>query len=171
MALTIPQRVLAGVSLILLLLSALIASEYFDSVGRKADLQKRLATLQTTVNKINASNASGDNTDPLLREPAFPTNPPNLDLASLVLTSASASGVTTGTIEATTQSTEKVGANTYRTVSLDLNVTGTLPQILDFFDRMRAGGIRTLVFDNIHLEPTNGHWNLQLEVVAYAQPG
>ena len=123
------------------------------------------------MNQINAAAASGDSSDPYLATPAFPQNPPNLDLTSLVLTSASASGVSTGAIQVATQGNEKIGSNTYRTISMNLSVTGTLPQVLDFFDRVERGGVHTLVFDNMRLDPGDGRWTSTLQLVVYAQPG
>jgi hypothetical protein len=74
-------------------------------------------------------------------------------------------------MQSTTLGTDKVGDNTYRTVTMNLTVTGTLGQVLDFFDRVERGGMRTIVFDNMHVEPANGRWTVQLQIIAYAQPG
>ncbi len=171
MTLTPVQRFLAGLSLALLAVTALLFFQYLDDLGRKNDLSRRLAALQQTIDRVNAAAASGADSDPLLHTPAFPANPPNLDLASVVLSSAAASGVALGPLQATTQGTDKVGANLYRTVTMSVTVTGTLPQILDFFDRVERGGVRTLVFDNIHAEPVDGRWTVQMQLVVYAQPG
>jgi hypothetical protein len=165
------QRFLAGAILAFAVISAIVGYEYVTNLAHKAELARQLSTLQATVDKINASTAAGQGDDPLLHEPAFPAQPPNLQLAGVVLDSATASGVTTGSLQSTTLGTDKVGENTYRTVTLNLTVTGTLPQVLDFFDRVERGGIRTVVFDNMRVEPSNGKWTVQLQLVAYAQPG
>jgi hypothetical protein len=165
------QRFLAGATLAILVVTVLLGLQYFDNVGRKDDLNRRLAALQATVDRINAATAAGENGVPLLTTPAFPQNPPNLDLASVILASASASGVSTGTLDATTQGTEKVGANTYRTVATTVTINGTLPRLLDFFDRVERGGVHTLVFDNMHADATEGRWTIQVQLIAYAQPG
>ncbi len=171
MPLTTLQRVLAGACLIILVICADVGFQYVSNQSEKTDVTRRLAALQATVDKINASTAAGDANDPLLTTPAFPQNPPNLDLASLVLTSAAQSGVTTGPLQATSQSSDKVGNNTYRSVTMSVTAAGSLPQILDFFDRMERGGIKTLVFDNIQVDPSTSRWTAQMSVVVYAQPG
>jgi len=78
--------------------------------------------------------------------------------------------VTTGPIQTTTGSPEKVGDTTYRTTVVNLTISGSLPRILNFFDRVEAAGLRTVVFDNMRLEPSNGQWSVQLQIIAYAQP-
>jgi hypothetical protein len=171
MTLTPFQRFLAGTGVAVLVVAAILGYVYLNNEARKATLEKQLATLQATVDKINQANTAGDLTDPLLTTPAFPANPPNLDLATIVLNSAAQSGVTTGPLQATTQGTEKVGNNTYRTVSMNLTISGSLPEILDFFDRVERGGIRTLVFDNIQVDPSSDHWIAQMQLIVYAQPG
>ena len=171
MSLSPTQRFLAGASLAVLVVAVLLGLQYLDNVGRKADLLRRLTTLQATVDRFNAATAAGENNDPLLATAAFPQNPPNLDLASVILASASASGVSTGTLDATTQGTEKIGVNTYRTIATTITITGTLPRVLDFFDRVERGGVHTLVFDNIHADTTEGHWTVRVQLIAYAQPG
>ena len=165
------QRFLAGTSLALIVIAIVFGFQYVDAGGRKADLARRLATLQGTIDRANLALTNGQGNDVLLTQPAFPANPPNLELASVVLNSASASGVNTGPLQATTQGTDKIGANTYRTVTLNVSISGSLPQILDFFDRIERGGIHTLVFDNIHVESITGRWTVQLQLIAYAQPG
>ena len=165
------QRLLAGGCLALIAIAIVLGFQYMDAGGRKADLVKRLATLQGTIERANLAQASGDASDALLTDPAFPPAPPNLQLASVVLNSAANSGVTTGPLQATTQGTDKIGVNTYRTVTLSVGVSGSLPQILDFFDRIERGGIHTVVFDNIHVDVAAGRWTTQLQLIAYAQPG
>jgi hypothetical protein len=165
------QRFMAGAILAIAVITAIVGYEYLANLAHRAELARQLATLQATVDKINAASASGQGDDPLLHEPAFPAQPPNLQLAGVVLDSATVSGVTTGILQSTTLGTDKVGDNTYRTVTLNLTVTGTLPQVLDFFDRVERGGIRTVVFDNMRVEPSNGKWTVQLQLIAYAQPG
>ena len=165
------QRFLAVTSLSLIVIAIVFGFQYVDAGGRKADLARRLTTLQGSIDRANLAAANGQGGDVLLTQPAFPANPPNLELASVVLNSASASGVTTGPLQATTQSSDKIGSNTYRTVTMNASISGSLPQILDFFDRIERGGIHTLVFDNIHIESVTGRWTVQLQLVAYAQPG
>jgi type II secretory pathway pseudopilin PulG len=169
--LTIVERWLGGASLALLLLSALLGYQYAVNQQRAAALEQQLTTLQQTVSQINAAAQAPDASDPLLHTAAFPTSPPNLAVASLVLSSATASGVNTGPLEATTQGSEKLGSNTYRTETMNVTITGTLPQVLNFFDRVSHGGIRTLVFDNIQVEPNDGEWTVHLQLIVYAQPG
>lgn len=171
LALTPLQRFLTGAVLAIFLVSVVLGYEYLANEGRKADLEHRLATLQTTVDKINASAKAGDGSDPYLTTAAFPATPPNLDLATLVLSSASQSGVATGPLGVAAQGTEKVGNNTYRTMTMTLTVSGTLPQVLDFFDRVERGGLHTLVFDNLHLTPADGRWTADVQLTVYAQPG
>ncbi|HLZ07733.1 MAG TPA: hypothetical protein VKT80_04035, partial [Chloroflexota bacterium] len=101
------QRFLAGASLALIVIAIVFGFQYVDAGGRKADLARRLATLQGTIDRANLALANGQGSDPLLTQPAFPPNPPNLELASLVLNSATASGVNTGPLQATTQGTDK----------------------------------------------------------------
>jgi hypothetical protein len=162
------QRFLAGLALALVVVAAILGYLYYDNLGKKADLTRQLDALQGTVAKLNGS---GSADDPLLFSPAFPARPPNLELAGVVLDSATASGVTASSMQSTTLGTDKVGDNTYRTVTMNLTVTGTLGQVLDFFDRVERGGMRTIVFDNMHVEPGNGRWTVQLQIIAYAQPG
>lgn len=171
LGLTTPQRVLGGLALAALLLCAVVGFLYLSDEGQKADLVHRFAVLQATVDSLNQSAASADASDPYLSTPAFPANPPNLDLATLVLASASQSGVTTGPLQVTGQGTEKIGNNSYRTMTMALTVSGTLPQVLDFYDRVERGGINTLTFDNMHLEPSDGRWTAQMQLVVYAQAG
>jgi hypothetical protein len=171
MSLNSLQRFLAGTSLALIIIAIVFGFQYLDASGRKADLARRLATLQGTVDRANLAIARGQGDDVLLTQPAFPANPPNLELASIVLNSASASGVNTGPLQATSQATDKIGSNTYRTITLNVSISGSLPQVLDFFDRIERGGIHTLVFDNIHVESVTGRWTVQLQLLAYAQPG
>lgn len=163
------QRLLTGIVLALVVVAAALGYQYVVALQQRAVLLGRLANLQATVDKLNQRAAKGD--DPLLRDPAFPVKPLNLELAGIVLDSAAASGVSTGALQSTTLATEKVGANAYRTATLNLTVTGAFPQILDFFDRVERGGIRTVVFDNIHVEPSNDRWTVQLQLIAYSQPG
>jgi hypothetical protein len=165
------QRFLGGATLAMFVVAAILGYEYYQQLARKTELTHQLATLQTTVDKINAAAASDQSSDPLLHEPAFPLQPPNLQLAGIVLDSATASGVSAGTLQSTTLGTDKVGDNVYRTVTMNLTITGTLPQVLDFFDRVERGGIRTIVFDNMHVEPSDGKWTVQIQLTAYAQPG
>lgn len=165
------QRVLAVAALTAFVLCAVVGYLYLADAGQKDNLSRRLAALQATVDKINQSAASGDASDPYLSTPAFPANPPNLDLATVVLSSASQSGVSTGPLQVTSQGTDKVGNDTYRTMSMSLTVTGTLPQVLDFYDRVERGGVQTLTFDNMHLEPSDGRWTAQMQLIVYAQPG
>jgi hypothetical protein len=165
------QRFLGGAIVALVAIAAILGYEYYGTLARKAELARQLTTLQTTVDKLNAAAASSQGSDPLLHDPAFPPDPPNLQLAGIVLDSATSSGVTAGSLQSTTLGTDKIGDNTYRTVSMNLTVTGTLPQVLDFFDRVERGGIRTIVFDNMRVEPSNGSWSVQIQLIAYAQPG
>lgn len=165
------QRLLAGGSLALIVIAIVLGFQYVDNGGRKADLARRLATLQGTIDRANLALANSQGTEGLLTQPAFPANPPNLELASAVLNGAAASGVTTGPLQATTQGTDKIGSNSYRTVTMNVSISGSLPQILDFFDRIQRSGIHTLVFDNIHVESITGRWTVQLQLIAYAQPG
>ncbi|MGH2460751.1 MAG: hypothetical protein ACRDIY_17995, partial [Chloroflexota bacterium] len=96
--------------------------------------------------------------------------PPDLALASSVLASAAGSGVSTGPIQTTTGADEKIGDDSYRTTVANLTISGSLSQILDFFDRLEQTGIPTLTFDNMRLENTGGQWTVQVQVIAYAQP-
>jgi hypothetical protein len=164
------ERFLGGAILAFFVVAAILGYEYYGTLARKAELARQLGTLQATVDKINATAASDQGNDPLLHEAAFPPQPPNLQLAGIVLDSANASGVSAGTLQSTTLGTDKVGDNVYRTVTLNLTISGTLPQVLDFFDRVERGGIRTIVFDNMHVEPSNGKWTVQIQLTAYAQP-
>src|SRR4051812_2422241 len=157
---------LAGGCVALFAIMLVMGFEYLDAGGRKAGLERQLATLQSSIDRANLDAATG-NGDVLLTDPAFPSAPPNLELASIVLNGAAASGVTTGPLQATTQGTDKIGSNTYRTVTLNISISGTLPQILDFFDRVEHGGIHTLVFDNIHVDSVVGRWTVQLQLIAY----
>lgn len=168
MILTPVQRFLAGASLAVLVFCAVIGYQYSVDQGQTTDLNARLAQLQSTVSKINAATESGSN-DPLLHTPAFPTTPPSLDLSSLVLTSAAASGVSTGPLQAVTGGTNQINGHTYRTITMDVTITGNLSQILNFYDRIEQGGIRTLTFDNMHLSDSGGRWTVHLQVIAYAQ--
>jgi hypothetical protein len=170
LTLTPIQRVLAAGCAALFIIMLVLGFEYLDAGGRKAGLERQLATLQSSIDRANAAAASG-NGDVFVTDPAFPNAPPNLELASIVLNGATGSGVTTGPLQATTQGTDKIGANTYRTVTMNISISGTLPQILDFFDRVERGGIHTLVFDNIHVDSVAGRWTVQLQLIAYAQPG
>lgn len=170
MTLSIAQRALAATSFVLLACCAIFLYFYLSNQSQKAVLNANLASLQATVGKINAGRRSADASDPLLFTPAFPRDPPDLALASAVLASASGSGVSTGPIQTTTGSGEKIGNETYRTTVLNLTISGSLPQILNFFDRMEQAGIRTVVFDNIRLEAGSGQWIVQLQAIAYAQP-
>lgn len=165
------QRFLTGAVVAVILMSMIVGYLYLANEGKKADLNRRLATLQSTVDEINQSARQADGSDPYLAEPAFPQTPPNLDLATLVLASASRSGVTTGGFQVTSQGTEKVGKNPYRTMTMTLTVAGTLTQVLDFYDRVERGGVHTLVFDNMRLDPSDGRWTAQMQLVVYAQPG
>jgi hypothetical protein len=165
------QRFLGGAIVAIVAIAAVLGYEYYGTLARKAELARQLTTLQTTVDKLNATAASSQGSDPLLHDPAFPAEPPNLQLAGIVLDSATSSGVSAGNLQSTTLGTDKIGDNTYRTVSMNLTVTGTLPQVLDFFDRVERGGIRTIVFDNMRVEPSNGSWSVQIQLIAYAQPG
>jgi|GEM_PF-6077964 len=160
------QRFLAGAGLAALLLSGLLGNTYLNNRAQKAELQAQLADLQTQINKINA--AGGLTVSGAVE---FPSSSPDLELASLVLNSAAASGVTTSPLQAGNHGTAKVGSNTYRTVILNVTVSGTLPQILDFFDRVERGNIKTVAFDNLRVTTTDdGHWTATVQVIAYAQP-
>ncbi len=163
------QRILAAICFVLLAGCAALGYLYVVSQSQKAQLDANLATLQTTVDKLNASLESPNASDPLLRSPAFPRDPPDLDLASAVLTSAAQSGVSTGPVQTMQGGSEQIGSSTYRATEMNLTIAGTLPQILNFFDRMEHAGIRTLVFDNIRLDSANGQWTAQMKIVAYAQ--
>ena len=167
LALSTFQKFLAGATMALLVFSAILGYQYNSEQSQKAELEARLASLQSTISKINAEEANGN--DPLLIKPAFPANPPNLDLASIVLSSAAASGVQASPFQAVSGQPDKVGNDTYRTIIVDLTITGSLPQILNFFDRVEQGGVRSLVFDNMHVESINGKWTVQMELIAYAQ--
>jgi hypothetical protein len=171
MILTPVQRFLGGAIVALVAIAVILGYEYYGTLARKAELARQLTTLQATVDKINAIAAANPGNDPLLHEAAFPAQPPNLQLAGIVLDSATTSGVAAGSLQSTTLGTDQVGNNTYRTVTMNLTVTGTLPQVLAFFDRVERGGIRTIVFDNMHVEPSNGKWTVQIQLTAYAQPG
>jgi len=170
MKLTIFQRVLAALGFAVLAACALLLYLYLGDQGRKAALAARLASYQATATALEAAARAPGANDPLLRVPAFPRDPPELDLSTLVLTSAAASGVSVGPVQTSPIGTEKIGSGTYRTVTVSLTITGTLPQILNFFDRVEQGGLRTVVFDNIRLTPEQGRYTAQLEVIAYAQP-
>lgn len=165
------QRFLAGGCLALIAIAVVLGFQYLAAGSTKAALSLRLATLQSTIDQANLAQANGNGSDVLLTDPAFPTAPPNLELASVVLNSAASSGVSTGPLQATTEGTDKIGANTYRTVTLNVSISGSLPQILDFFDRIARGGLHTIVFDNIHVDSAAGRWTVQLQLIAYAQPG
>jgi hypothetical protein len=170
MTLTLAQRILAATTFILLALCTFFGYSYVSDQSQKSGLDARLATLQATVDKINAASEAPNADDPLLHTPAFPRDPPDLALASAVLSSAAGSGVSTGPIQTTSGGSEKIGSTTYRTTTLNLTISGTLPQILNFFDRMEHTGLRSLVFDNIRFEAGNGQWIVQMQILAYAQP-
>ncbi|HLH72137.1 MAG TPA: hypothetical protein VKX96_02555 [Chloroflexota bacterium] len=161
------QKFLAGASMALLVFCAIVGYQYSVEQSQKAELNARLASLQSTINKINAAEANGN--DPLLRNPAFPADPPNLDLASVILSSAAASGVQASPFQAVSGQPEKIGNDTYRTITVNLIITGSLPQVLNFFDRVEQGGVRSLVFDNMQVQLVNGRWTVQMELIAYAQ--
>ncbi len=163
------QRLLAAICFILLVGCAALGYLYLSARSQKTELEASLATLQTTVNRLNLSLESPNASDPLLRTPAFPRDPPDLSLVSAVLASAAESGVSTGPVQTMQGSSEQIGTSTYRTTVLNLTIGGTLPQILNFFDRMERAGIRTLAFDNIRLEPANGQWTAQMQIIVYAQ--
>src|SRR6266702_2314395 len=93
------QRFLAGTSLSLILIAIVFGFQYVDASGRKADLARRLTTLQGTIDRASLTVSNGQGNDILLTQPAFPAIPPNLELASVVLNSASASGVNTGPLQ------------------------------------------------------------------------
>jgi len=170
MTLTIAQRALAIASLFLLACCAIFFYYYLENQSKKSSLDANLLGLRTTVAKINAERQAPDASDPLLHTSAFPRDPPDLALASSVLASAAGSGVSTGPIQTTAGTDEKVGSDTYRTTVVNLTISGSLPQILNFFDRMEQAGIRTLVFDNMRFEAGSGQWTVQLQAIAYAQP-
>ena len=162
------QRFLAGACVALVAMCVVLGYFYWQNENQKADLVQRIDAYQATIDKFNGTGAPNDI---YLTKPAFPAAPPNLDLASLILNSAAASGVTTGPLQAMTAGSDQVGTGTYRGISLNLTVTGTLPQVLNFYDRMTRGGIRTLVFDNMRLEPSNGQWTVTMQLTAYSQSG
>ncbi|HUX86745.1 MAG TPA: hypothetical protein VMW65_07060 [Chloroflexota bacterium] len=167
LALSSVQKFMAGATMALLVFSAILGYQYNSEQSQKAELEARLASLQATISKINVEEANGN--DPLLAKPAFPVDPPNLDLASIVLSSSAASGVQSSPFQAVSSQPEKVGNDTYRTITVDLTIVGTLPQVLNFFDRVEQGGVRSLVFDNMHVESVNGKWTVQMQLIAYAQ--
>lgn len=169
MTLTIAQRALAILSLFLLACSAIFFYYYLVNQSRKVGLEASLSSLRASVARINAERQAPDASDPLLHASAFPRDPPDLALASSVLASAAGSGVSTGPIQTTTGSDEKVGDDTYRATVVNLTISGSLPQILNFFDRLEQAGMRTLVFDNMRLEDASGKWTVQVQVIAYAQ--
>lgn len=153
-----------------MLVVTVLTYQYAQAGTRRDELNGQLATIQATVDKLNADYGTGG--DPLASPPAFPANPPNLDLASVVLSSAAASGVNTGPLTVASQGSEKLGNDTYRSMTMNLTVTGTLPQLLGFFDRVERGGIHTLAFDNMKLDPTpDGRWTAQIQLIVYAQSG
>lgn len=157
------QRFLAGASLALLLVSALLGYQYGQNQARRNDLAGQLATLQATANKLNAERAGSDGPAP------FPSGSPNLELTSLILDSAAASEVTLSPVQAGAQGTDTVGSDTYRTDTVEVEVKGTLPQILDFFDRVERGNIKTIAFDDLHATAMEGQWSVRARVIAYAQ--
>lgn len=165
LTLTPVQRFLAGAALALLLICALLGYQYGQSQARRNDLAAQLATLEATANKLNADGAGVNGSAP------FPTGSPNLELTSLILNSAAASGVSLSPIQAAAQGTDKVGSDTYRTVAVDVTVEGTLPQILDFFDRVESGNIKSIAFDDLQGAATAGRWSVRVQVIAYAQSG
>lgn len=168
MTLTLAQRLLAAFSLAMLLGCAILAYLVLANQGQEAALGARLPRLQATLAQTDAAEPLNAN-DPLLRAPAFPRDPPDLALASAVLSSATGSGVSSGSIQTTEGGTERIGSNTYRVTTLSLTISGTLPQILNFFDRMEQAGLKTIVFDNMRLETSSGRSTVRLQIVAYAQ--
>ncbi len=169
MTLTVAQRALAVASLFLLACCAIFFYYYLENQGKKAALAAELSSLQTTVARINAERQAPEASDPLLHSPAFPRDPPDLALATSVLASATGSGVSTGPIQTTAGADETVGNETYRATVVNLTISGSLPRILNFFDRMEQAGIRTLAFDNMRVEADNGNWTVQVQVIAYSQ--
>ena len=163
LTLTPLQRFLAGASLALLLVSALLGYQYWQNQARRNDLASQLATLQTTANKLNAERASSGRPAP------FPNGSPNLELTSLILDSAAASDVTLDPIQAGALGTDTVGSDTYRTVTVEVEVKGALPQILDFFDRVERGNIKTIAFDDLQATDSEDQWSVRARVIAYAQ--
>ncbi|HVC34303.1 MAG TPA: hypothetical protein VNL16_12400 [Chloroflexota bacterium] len=170
MRFSLAQRLLAATSVILLGCCAIFGYLYLSNQSQKAALDASLVPLQATVTSLNAAAESRDASDPLLYTAAFPRDPPDLGLASAVLSSAAASGVSTGPIQTTAGGDEKIGSATYRTTTVNLTISGSLPRILNFFDRMEQAGLRTVTFDNIRLETGNGQWIAQLQIIVYAQP-
>lgn len=170
MRLTVGQRLLIVTTLAAILGAAAFGLADRSNQAQKAELSAKLASLATPTAALNATAQSPATSDPLLHTPAFPRDPPELGLASAVLRSAAASGVSSGPIQTTTGPPETIGSTTYRATIVQLTVRGTLPQVLGFFDRLEAAGLRTIVFDNMHLAAENGVWSAQLQIIVYAQP-
>lgn len=170
MSLTGRQTLLAFATGVIILGTLVLGLAHRSNQAQKAELTATLAPLATRIAILNATARPSSASDPLLQSPAFPREAPELGLASAVLSSVTASGVSSGPLQTMTGPPETIGSTTYRTTVMQLTITGTLPQILGFFDRVEAAGLGSVVFDNMHLTPENGRWSVQVQIIVYAQP-
>ncbi len=159
------QIVLAVAGGLLLLVNFYMAVTYLGVQDQRNRLAGQLRLLETTLQGLQQAQAAQSGAGDV----AFPKNPPGVELTDAVVRAARESGTEVLGLHSSAVGTEQLDQGTYRVVKVNLRLRADQARLADFFARLEAGGVSTMVFDNIDVSSSGDQWEVSLDLLAYAQ--
>ncbi len=159
------QIVLAVAGGLLLLINVYMAASYLGVQDQRNRLAGQLRGLEANLQRLQQTQAS----PPGAGDAAFPKNPPGIELTDAVVRAAQESGTEVLGLHSSAVGTEQLSQGTYRVVRVNLRLRSDQDRLADFFARLEAGGVSTMVFDNIDVSSAGDRWEVSLDLLAYAQ--
>jgi len=163
------QTVLVVAGALLLLTNLYLGISYLAAQDQKGRLASQYRTLERSLERLVAAWEAGPSGDLDAGAPAFPKNPPGLELTDLALRAARETGVEVLGLHTSAVGAEQIGGGTYRVVKVSLRLRADPARLAAFFERVERAATPTMVFDNVDVVRGDETWEASLELLAYAQ--
>ena len=103
--------------------------------------------------------------------PFFSAEPIGLRLLDLTARSARMAGLEVASVRSSPASPEQLGRNMYLATQVSVQLTGDINEIVAFLDLMESAAISSMTIEDFELKWADAHWEVSLNVFAYAMPG
>jgi len=163
------QTVLVVAGALLLLTNLYLGISFVTAQDQKGRLASQYRALEQSLERLVAAREADPSEDLGASAPAFPKNPPSLELTDLAVRAARETGVEVLGLHTSTVGTEQLGSGTYRVVKVSLRLRADPARLAAFFERVERAATPTMVFDNVDVVRADETWEASLELLAYAQ--
>lgn len=184
------QTVLAVAVGLLLAADVYLGLSYLSAQDQKLRLEGQYRSLEQSLARLVGPSRSEDAL--VSAGPAFPKDPPGIQLTDLVIRTAQETGTEILGMHSSAVVTEQIGSGTYRAMKINIRLRGEPRRLAAFFDRLERGAVPTMVFDNIDVATISDvaaspgadatrsaaggtrageAWDVSLDLLAYSQGG